>query len=166
MSFEFDPATHTYTVDGETVSSTRIRQLLLEGRLREANRLLGHPHALTDTVRTGYRLGRKLGTPTINMAFQPGVLVPAHGVYAGRLRIEGEEVDRWAVTNIGVRPTVARGDALTIETNIFSFDEEIYGRDITIRFVRKVRDELRFPSLDALATQLSSDRAAILAGRA
>jgi len=75
-------------IDGEVVSSTRIRALLTEGRIEEANRLLGHPHSLVDTVRSGFRLGHKLGSPTINMGFAPGVLVPRHGVYAAKVFLD------------------------------------------------------------------------------
>ncbi len=151
------------TVDGVTVSSTRIRRLLAEGDLREANRLLGHPHALTDTVRTGYRLGRKLGAPTINMAFQPGVLVPAHGVYAGRLRIEGETVDRWAVTNIGVRPTVSDGERVSVESYILDYEGNLYGRRVRLELLNFLRPERKFADTDALKAQIARDTAAVRA---
>ena len=151
------------TVDGQTVSSTLIRTLLAEGKLREANRLLGHPHALTDSVRTGFRLGRKLGTPTINMAFQPGVLVPAHGVYAGRLRIEGEDVDRWAVTNIGVRPTVSDGDRVSVESYILDYEGNLYGRRVRLELLDFLRPERKFADTDALKAQIARDTAAVRA---
>ncbi len=149
------------TVDGETVSSTRIRALLLEGKLAEANRLLGHPHALTDTVRTGYRLGRKLGTPTVNMRFGEGVLVPAHGVYAGRLRIEGEGVDRWAVTNIGVRPTVSDSDQVSVESYILDYEGNLYGRRVRLELLDFLRPERRFADTEALKAQIARDAAAV-----
>lgn len=151
------------TLDGETVSSTRIRALLLRGEVREANRLLGHPHALTDTVRTGYRLGRKLGTPTVNMRFGEGVLVPAHGVYAGRLRIEGETVQRWAVTNIGVRPTVSDGDRVSVESYILDFEGNLYGRRIRLELLDFLRPERKFADTDALKAQIARDAAAVRA---
>ena len=151
------------TVDGETVSSTLIRQLLLAGELRRANRLLGHPHVLTDSVHTGYRLGRKLGTPTINMRFQEGVLVPAHGVYAGRLRIEGEEIDRWAVTNIGVRPTVSDGDQVSVESYILDYEGNLYGRRIRLELLDFLRPERKFADTDALKAQIARDAAAVRA---
>ena len=93
------------TVDGRVVSSTYIRQLISEGEIEQANRLLGHPHSLADTVRSGYHLGRRMGTPTINMHFPEGVLVPRHGVYAARVFLE-DGSSHVAATNIGVRPTV------------------------------------------------------------
>lgn len=145
------------TLDGETVSSTRIRRLLLDGRVEEANRCLGHAHALTDTVRTGYRLGRKLGAPTVNMRFGEGVLVPAHGVYAGRLRIDGEGLDRYAVTNIGVRPTVSDGDQVSVESYILDYDGNLYGRRIRLELLRFLRPERRFGDTEALKAQIARD---------
>ena len=145
------------TVDGETVSSTRIRTLLTEGKLREANRLLGHPHVLTDTVRTGYRLGRKLGAPTINMRFDEGVLVPAHGVYAGRLRLEGETADRWAVTNVGVRPTVSDSSQVSVESYILDYEGNLYGRRVHLEFLDFLRPERKFADTDALKAQIARD---------
>ena len=144
-------------LEGETVSSTRIRGLLAEGKLREANRLLGHPHALTDTVRTGFRLGRKLGAPTINMRFEDGVLVPAHGVYAGRLRIEGETENRWAVTNIGVRPTVSDSQVVSVESFILDYSGNLYGKRIRLEFLDFLRPEQRFADTDALKAQIERD---------
>ena len=149
------------TLDGETVSSTRIRELLLAGQLTEANRLLGHPHVLTDTVRTGYRLGRKLVTPTINMRFGEGVLVPAHGVYAGRLRIEGESVDRWAVTNVGVRPTVSDGEQVSVESYILDYSGNLYGKRVRLEFRDFLRPERKFPDTDALKAQIARDAQAV-----
>ncbi len=149
------------TLDGETVSSTRIRELLTAGKLGEANRLLGHPHVLTDTVRTGYRLGRKLGTPTINMRFGEGVLVPAHGVYAGRLRIEGERVDRWAVTNVGVRPTVSDGKQVSVESYILDYSGNLYGKRVRLEFRDFLRPERKFPDTDALKDQIARDAQAV-----
>ena len=149
------------TVDGETVSSTRIRTLLTEGKLREANRLLGHPHVLTDTVRTGYRLGRKLGAPTINMRFDEGVLVPAHGVYAGRLRLEGETADRWAVTNVGVRPTVSDSSQVSVESYILDYEGNLYGRRVHLEFLEFLRPERKFADTDALKAQIARDAEAV-----
>ena len=152
--------------DGEEyISSTKIRTAISEGRVDDAAAMLGRRYSLHGVVVEGNRLGRTIGFPTANMQlYEPLKLIPERGVY----EVEVETLGRRFVgmTNIGVRPTVSLGAALTIETNIFSFDEEIYGRDITVHFVRKVRDELRFPSLEALAAQLASDRSAILSSQA
>ena len=145
------------TLDGVTVSSTHIRSLLQEGNVREAARFLGHPHALTDTVRTGFRLGRKLGAPTVNMRFAEGVLVPAKGVYVGCLRIEGEQVDRWAVTNIGVRPTVSDGDEVSVESYILDYDGNLYGKRIRLELLEFLRPEQRFSDTEALKNQIARD---------
>ena len=145
------------TVDGETVSSTRIRQLLLEGKLREANRLLGHPHVLTGEVCHGRHLGSTIGFPTANLLFAPGVLVPAHGVYAGRLEIEGETEPKYAVTNIGVRPTVDDSDRVTVESYILDYSADLYGKQIRLEFLEFIRPERKFASLEELTAQIGKD---------
>lgn len=150
-----------FTLDGSVISSTRIRALLLNGQLREANRLLGHPHVLTDTVRTGYRLGRKLGAPTANMRFGEGVLIPAHGVYVGRLTIQGDDTVRKAVTNIGVRPTVSDGDAVSVESYIPDFSGNLYGKRIRLEFLDFLRPEQKFADIEALKAQIMQDAEAV-----
>lgn len=115
------------TVDGRVVSSTYIRQLISEGEIEQANRLLGHPHSLADTVRSGYHLGRRMGTPTINMHFPEGVLVPRHGVYAARVFLE-DGSSHVAATNIGVRPTVGDGDLVSVESHLLNYSGNLYGR--------------------------------------
>lgn len=149
------------TDGGTAISSTRIRALLLEGRLKEANRLLGHPHVLTDTVRTGYRLGRTLGTPTVNMRFAEGVLVPAHGVYAARLQIEGEDRLRAAVTNVGVRPTVSDSDRVSVESYILDYEGNLYGRRIRLELMDYLRPEQRFSDTEELKAAIGRDVAAV-----
>ena len=144
-------------LDGDAVSSTRIRALLTEGRLSEANRLLGHPHVLTGEVCHGRHLGSTIGFPTANLVFAPGVLVPAHGVYAGRLEIEGETEPKYAVTNIGVRPTVDDSDRVTVESNILDYSADLYGRRIRLEFLDFLRPERKFGSLEELKEQIGKD---------
>ncbi len=144
-------------LDGAAVSSTRIRTLLGEGRLGEANRLLGHPHVLTGEVCHGRHLGSTIGFPTANLLFAPGVLVPAHGVYAGRLEIEGETEPQYAVTNIGVRPTVDDSDRVTVESNILDYSADLYGRRIRLEFLEFLRPERKFGSLEELKEQIGKD---------
>jgi riboflavin kinase/FMN adenylyltransferase len=144
-------------LDGVTVSSTYIRRLLEEGRVREANKFLGHPHALTDTVRLGYRLGRKMGTPTANMRFAEGVLVPAHGVYAARVRIEGESIYRNAVTNIGIRPTVNGSGAVSVESYILDYEGNLYGKRLRLEFIDFIRPERKFSDINELKEQINKD---------
>lgn len=143
-------------VDGEVVSSTRIRTLLSEGRMEEANRLLGHPHSLVDTVHYGFRLGHKLGSPTINMCFAPGVLVPRHGVYAAKVFLDDGE-ERMAVTNIGVRPTVSGDNRVSVESYILDYDGDLYDHRVRVEFHHFIRDEQRFPDTAALREQIQRD---------
>jgi riboflavin kinase/FMN adenylyltransferase len=145
-------------LDGITVSSTYIRSLLKNGDMETAARFLGHPHTLTDTVRFGYRLGSKLGTPTINMRFEEGVLVPAFGVYAANVTIEGESLRRRAVTNVGVRPTVSGEGTVSVESYILDYDGNLYGRRVRLEFMRFMRPERRFENVDALKEQILRDR--------
>ena len=144
-------------LDGAAVSSTRIRTLLGEGRLGEANRLLGHPHVLTGEVCHGRHLGSTIGFPTANLLFAPGVLVPAHGVYAGRLEIEGETEPQYAVTNIGVRPTVDDSDRVTVESYILDYSADLYGKQIRLEFLEFLRPERKFASLEELKEQIGKD---------
>lgn len=143
------------TLDGDIVSSTLIRSLLLEGDMEKASVLLGHPHVLTDTVRSGYRIGgSKLEAPTINMVFDDGVLVPKRGVYATKVVLpDGEHL---AVTNIGVRPTFG-GDRVTVETNILDYEADLYGQSVCVEFHSFIRPERKFESPEALMQQIKKD---------
>jgi len=145
-------------IDGVTVSSTYIRGLLLEGNVEQANVFLGHPYFLTDTVRKGFQLGRTIDAPTVNMCFAEGVLVPKHGVYAARVCFEGET--RYAVTNVVVRPTVGGTTAVTVESHILDFSGDLYGRTLRIEFLKFLRPEVKFDSVDALKRQISKDETA------
>ena len=141
--------------DGVVVSSTIIRSLLSEGEMAKANEYLGHPHVLTDSVRTGYRIGRStLDAPTINMVFSEGVLIPRRGVYATRVVLPEGEFD--AVTNIGVRPTFG-GDRVTVETNILDYSADLYGKMVSVLFVDFIRPERKFDSAAELMAQIKRD---------
>ena len=138
------------------ISSTRIRKALEAGDIGQANAMLGYSYGLYGVVVAGNRKGRTIGFPTANMQlYEPLKLVPANGVYA----VEVEAVGRCfrGMTNIGIRPTVG-GTVRTIETHILDFDEDIYGLPLRIRFLRRIRDERKFPSLEALRDQLLQDR--------
>ena len=139
--------------DHITISSTYIRTLVAQGEMERANQFLGHPHTLTDTVAHGKKLGGTLGFPTVNLRFQPGVLVPAHGVYATRVTFENGE-SRPAVTNIGVRPTVDDGDRVTVEGFILDFQGDLYGHTVRMEFYKRLRGERKFPSLEALKDEV------------
>ena len=139
------------------VSSTLIRKALEGGDVQSANAMLGRAYTLHGVVISGNQLGRTLGFPTANMQlYDPLKLVPGRGVYLVEVETLGRRFH--GMTNIGVRPTVGNGSNVTIETNIFDFDEMIYGLDIKLSFILKIRDERRFSSLDELSTQLAEDR--------
>jgi len=140
--------------DGGDVSSSRIRALLLAGDIDAANRLLGHPHLLTGTVRTGRRLGRTIQAPTINMTFADGVLVPKHGVYIAKARFRNEQHN--AVLNIGSRPTFDGGE-VTVETHVLDFEGDLYGEDVCVELYHYIRPERKFSSANELMLQIKSD---------
>lgn len=135
-------------LDGVTVSSTYIRTLVAQGEMEKADRYLGHPHVLIDTVGYGYKIGRQIGAPTINTRIPEGVIVPRHGVYATRVWLP--DGPRAAVTNIGVRPTFGEGHSLTVESNILDFSGDLYGAQIRLEFFAFLREEKRFESPEAL----------------
>ena len=146
------------TLRGVTVSSSHIRELIRSGDMVAAADFLGHPHLLTDTVRTGFRIGRTMDYPTVNMRFEDGVLVPPHGVYLSRVRLpDGEE--RGAVTNIGVRPTFD-GDRVTVETHILDYSADLYGKLLCVELLHFQRPERRFDGPEALRAQIAADVAA------
>ena len=140
-------------LDGITISSTYIRTLLAQGEIERANYFLGHPHTLTDTVHHGKKLGSTLGFPTVNLRFQPGVLIPARGVYAARVWFENGE-SRCAVTNVGVRPTVDSHGEVNVEGFILDFDGDLYGQTVRMEFYRYLRGEQKFPTLEALREEI------------
>ena len=136
------------------VSSTRIRRLVAEGRVDEAGALLGHHYAIGGTVVHGAARGRLLGFPTANLSTD-NELVPPTGVYATAAEIGGT---RWpAVTNIGVRPTFESAGAVTIETHVLGLDADVYGAPLSLSFIQRLRDERRFPDVDALKEQIQAD---------
>ena len=140
------------------VSSTKIRKALSEGKIDAATAMLGYGYTLQGVVVAGNRIGRTIGFPTANMKlYEPLKLVPAHGVYAVEVGVLGQRYR--GMTNIGMRPTVG-GTVPTIETHILDFDEDIYGLPLTVTFLRRVRDEIRFDSLEDLRRQLELDREA------
>ena len=151
---------------GYAVSSTKIRQSLEEGDVQNASKMLGYSYSLQGVVVAGNRLGRTIGFPTANMQlYEPLKLVPENGVYFVKVKTVGR--DLYGMCNIGLRPTVSSGNSRTIETHIFDFDEDIYGLDLEITFIRKIRDEIRFDSLEDLKAQLVIDReTCVLSSRA
>ena len=142
---------------GYAVSSTKIRQRLEEGDVKGASEMLGYEYSLHGVVVAGNRLGRTIGFPTANMQlYEPLKLIPCNGVYFVRAHTLGREF--YGMCNIGCRPTVGTGNARTIETHILGFDEDIYGLDMEITFIDRIREEVRFDSLSDLKAQLEKDR--------
>ncbi len=145
-----------YFVKDVAVSSTRIRNLLHEGNVREANEMLGYEYAIAGKVVHGNNIGHSIGFPTANIEIANEYkLIAANGVYACRVLVDGKMYK--GMSNIGVRPTVDHGN-LTIEINIFNFDKNIYGQTIVIQFVDRMRDEKKFKNLEALKDQLKKDK--------
>jgi riboflavin kinase/FMN adenylyltransferase len=150
------------------VSSTRIRRLVSEGRVDEAGALLGHHYAIDGTVVEGAKRGREIGFPTANLSTS-NELIPPHGVYATALTIDGRVYP--SVTNIGQRPTFGDQLQMTIETHVLSIDPRaggaafaegvgafnLYGREVRLAFVQRLRDERKFPDIDALKEQIAAD---------
>ena len=148
---------------GKVISSTKIREAVSCGDVETAAEMLGYNYSLLGVVVAGNHLGRTIGFPTANMRlYEPLKLLPGNGVYF----VEVESLGRVfkGMCNIGTRPTVNAGSDRTVETNIFDFDEDIYGLDLRVTFLRKIREERRFDSLESLKAQLVLDRQACLEG--
>ena len=142
--------------DEQPISSTMIRGLLAEGKVAEAAKLLGRDYSLTGRVVGGNHIGTSLGFPTANLEPDECKFVPCNGVYAIRATIDGRQF--LGMLNIGNRPTVNHGDEKpTIEANLFGFEGNIYGTNLTISFLEKIRNERRFCSVDELRAQLEKD---------
>lgn len=144
------------TKDGRVVSSTYIRELIENGQMEKANEFLGHPHSLTDVVHTGFQLGTKMGTPTINMFFPRGVIIPRFGVYAAKVYLD-DGSSHISVTNIGVRPTVSETNSVSVESYILDFNENLYGRKVRVDFYKHLRDERKFADYEELSEQIRKD---------
>lgn len=143
-------------VGGVTVSSTYIRRLIELGQVERAACFLGHPHTLTGDVRHGRGVGSSRLFPTANLAIPPHVMVPGHGVYVSRVCFpEGGSCA--AVTNVGTRPTLNNGTDVTVEACLLDFAGDLYGKRLRLEFYRRLRDELRFDSMDALKAQIAAD---------
>jgi len=138
-------------VDGETVSSTRIRALVAAGEIEEARRCLGAPFMLEGTVVEGDKRGRELGFPTANLVPDDRLVTPGHGVYAAFANGLPSAV------NIGVRPTFESGRGVLIEAYLIDHDGDLYGQNLRIAFVSRLRGERRFPSVEELVAQMHRD---------
>jgi len=155
LGFEVEeiPAQH---VEGIPVSSTKIRKALGEGDAQLANKMLGYEYSISGTVITGNKIGRKIGFPTANIDVEDEYkLIAAGGVYACKINVAGKIY--YGMGNIGTRPTVGINGLVT-EVHIFDFNQDIYGEQITIFFIDRIRDEKKFENLEKLKQQLEFDR--------
>lgn len=147
-----------FVQDNNVISSTKIRNLLQAGNVEQANEFLGYRYGLKGVVVSGQKVGRTIGFPTANMKlYEPLKMIPADGVYSVHVEVLGKVYI--GICNIGTRPTVGESNERTIETHILGFNEDIYGLDIKLEFVGRIRPEQKFPSLDALKGQLEKDKA-------
>lgn len=159
--FGFDAeAVPPVVADGAPVSSTRIREAVADGRLDDAAKMLGRPHALRGTVEHGRELARKFALPTANIV-PGGIALPPVGVYATLTSVEGG-APMPSATSLGWRPTFddARPPAPIVETHVLGFSGDLYGKTIDVSFIAKIRDEMKFPSPEALFAQIRMDAAA------
>jgi riboflavin kinase / FMN adenylyltransferase len=143
-------------VDGEVVSSSHIRGLVLGGAVEYADRLLGAPFTVTGEVMAGDRRGRTLGYPTANLVPRDGYVVPGHGVYACRAHTAGGAV-HVAATNVGVRPMFDTGRGELIEAFLVDFAGDLYGQPLRVEFLKRLRGEKRFASVEDLVEQMGRD---------
>jgi riboflavin kinase/FMN adenylyltransferase len=154
-------AAQEYVVDGVTVGSSEIRKLLLTGEVERASSLLGYPYRLQGVVVKGDGRGKLLGYPTANIEpTSRRKLIPGRGVYLVGVEFDGKQ---WfGMMNIGRRPTVVHQDHETVEVNVFSLEYDIYGSRVDVTFLKRLREERRFSSLEELAAQLGKDKEASL----
>lgn len=143
-------------MDGEPVSSTRIRRALNDGKVDEARRLLGRPYAMCAKVISGEQIGKSIGVPTANLELDPDKFLPKRGVYATIAHLR--EKDYPAVTNVGVRPTFSEQEIVSVETLILDFNDDIYGEELRVEFIQCLRPEQKFDSVQALTQQIEKDK--------
>jgi riboflavin kinase/FMN adenylyltransferase len=139
---------------GEPISSSRVRHGLRDGDVNLVSACLGREYGLSGVVVPGDGRGKQLGIPTANLAFWPKLLLPANGVYAAYASVDGRRIP--AATNVGYRPTVD-GKTLNVEAHLLNFDGDLYGHEIHLDFVSRIRDERKFPDLQALVAQIHRD---------
>ncbi len=141
--------------EGLDISSSRIRALIGEAKLEEANFLLGYPYFLTSAVSHGTRFGHEMGIPTINQTPPAEKLLPPNGVYASVVTLDDHTW--YGATNIGQKPTTGEGQPLGVETHIFDFDSQIYGQEVKVAFLAFLREERQFVSVEELRKQIEED---------
>ena len=144
--------------NGRDISSTLVREEILAGRIESANKLLGYPYFVQGKVVHGNEMGRLFGTPTANLLPPDEKLLPPYGVYVTRTSISGRGDKVYGgITNVGCKPTIQGSNPVGVETHLFDFDEWIYDREIKVEFLKRVRQEQKFDSLEQLKLQMNKD---------
>ena len=143
------------TYKDEVISSTRIRNAIEDGNVEEAHKMLGKPYALKGKVVHGREIGRTIGFPTANLYYDKKFILPSEGVYYTNIEVNNKLYK--GITSVGYNPTV-NGKDLTIETNILNFNEDIYDYNIEVKFIKKIRDNIKFGTIDELKNQLEKDK--------
>ena len=139
----------------DNISSTNIRNYIQSGDIKNANNLLGRSYSLEGVVKEGLKIGRTLGFKTANLSLEQGIVLPSNGVYKTRTKYNQKMYD--SITNVGNNPTVSTLNYKSIETHIFDFDKEIYGENIEVYFLGKIRDEKIFSNREELVLQIKND---------
>lgn len=142
------------TIGKKQISSTYIREEILKGNMELVNKMLGHKYSVTGIVEHGRELGRTISFPTVNIQPPPDKILPPNGVYVSECAISGKSMA--AVTNLGIKPTVG-GQRIGIETNIFDYSGNLYGQEVTVRFLKFLREEKRFENVYELQKQIGED---------
>lgn len=145
-------------IDGEEVSSTRVREAVRAGQMEAAARMLGTPYSVSGSVEHGRRLGRTIGMPTANLLPEQDKLLPPNGVYYSKV-LMGDRIYR-SITNIGCKPTVSENHIMGVETYLYDFTGDIYGKEITVKLLAFRRPEMKFDGVDSLKAQMQKDIAA------
>ena len=153
MGFSVD-SIPPFKISGEIVSSTLIRRLLARGDMRKVTKLMGRCFYLEGKIITSEKRGRVLGFPTANLDIKPQQALPGNGIYATIAHVQGKHFH--SATNVGIRPTFGTGEEM-VETHLLDYKGNLYGKDIRVEFVQKIRDEERFPSSEELRTQIEKD---------
>ena len=144
------------------VSSSAIRKAVAAGDMERAEEMLGRPYSITALVVSGNRLGHTLGFPTANVKPADGVAVPKTGVYAAIVKLLTDGSKHPAMVNVGSRPTVMRGEDKVIEAHLIDWDGNLYDKEITVRFIKRIRDEIKFDSIESLKQQLKIDKEEVM----
>jgi riboflavin kinase/FMN adenylyltransferase len=143
-----------YKIKGSVVSSSLIRTLIASGQVEKCKTYMGRNYAITGEVVVGNKLGRKLGFPTSNLVIDPSMVTPPNGVYVTICTYNGVRYP--SVTNVGNKPTIGHYNK-NVETHIFQFDKELYGKEIAVEFLKKTRDEVKFDNVQELSEQIVRD---------